>query len=142
MELIVQWRAPHSICALWQRVGRAARDSQRTAKAIVLVEPKHFDATRAGRLERAAERAAKQAKTGAVKEGPTIECPAAPSHSGVSKAPRKHTSAYKESSTASKKRKDVEVEPVLDDFINACTQGLHCFRQPATIYFENQKTRS
>jgi hypothetical protein len=49
IELIIQWRATCDMCTLWQRFSCAARDLKLTAKALFLVEPKHFDEVRAAK---------------------------------------------------------------------------------------------
>ncbi|KAA1480151.1 hypothetical protein DENSPDRAFT_759362, partial [Dentipellis sp. KUC8613] len=47
IDIVVQWRATCDMRTLWQRFGRAARDPTRTAKALLLAEPKWFDDERA-----------------------------------------------------------------------------------------------
>jgi superfamily II DNA helicase RecQ len=61
IELVIQWRATCDLCTLWQRFGRAARDLKLTAKALFLVEPKHFDEVRAGKATRQEEKKRKAA---------------------------------------------------------------------------------
>ncbi|EPQ50051.1 P-loop containing nucleoside triphosphate hydrolase protein [Gloeophyllum trabeum ATCC 11539] len=56
IDTIVQWKATCTMCALWQRFGRGARDFRRTAFALFLVEPKHFD----GEKEKAAKAKARR----------------------------------------------------------------------------------
>ncbi|EPQ50064.1 hypothetical protein GLOTRDRAFT_67173, partial [Gloeophyllum trabeum ATCC 11539] len=43
IEVVVQWKATCTMCTLWQRFGRGARDFSLTALAVLIVEPKHFD---------------------------------------------------------------------------------------------------
>jgi superfamily II DNA or RNA helicase len=45
IEIVVQWRYTQSLCTLWQRLGRAARDPRREATSIYLVEPQYMDQT-------------------------------------------------------------------------------------------------
>lgn len=39
IKQVVQWKQPSTLCALWQRAGRAARDSSMTGNFIWFVEP-------------------------------------------------------------------------------------------------------
>ncbi|KAG8710059.1 hypothetical protein FRC11_004919 [Ceratobasidium sp. 423] len=43
IDLVVQYQLPSKYCSVSQHFGRAARDPSRTAKAILLIEPKYFD---------------------------------------------------------------------------------------------------
>ncbi|KAH8743470.1 hypothetical protein F5883DRAFT_352763, partial [Diaporthe sp. PMI_573] len=38
IKQVVQWKQPSTLCALWQRAGRAARDSSMTGNFIWFVE--------------------------------------------------------------------------------------------------------
>lgn len=62
IDLVVQWRATCNIATLWQRFGRAARDSELEGKALFLVEPKHFDDEKAKKEARRQKRAANSRK--------------------------------------------------------------------------------
>lgn len=42
IEIVVQYKATCTLCALWQRFGRAARGIGNKGTAILLVEKKHF----------------------------------------------------------------------------------------------------
>lgn len=43
IRLVIQWRATCDMCTLWQRFGRAARDLELDAIAILFVEPSRTD---------------------------------------------------------------------------------------------------
>ncbi|KAI0038956.1 P-loop containing nucleoside triphosphate hydrolase protein, partial [Auriscalpium vulgare] len=55
VELVIQWRATCNLATLWQRFGRGARDLALTARALFLVEPKHFDDEKAKQVARKAK---------------------------------------------------------------------------------------
>ena len=64
---MIQWRLLCSICTLWQRLGRGARDRSLCATALIFVESKYFDDEKAKAQEqrhRIAKRAAKEIKDG------------------------------------------------------------------------------
>ncbi|KAH9023948.1 P-loop containing nucleoside triphosphate hydrolase protein [Lactarius pseudohatsudake] len=46
IEIVVQWRYTQSLCMLWQRLGQAARDPNKEATGIYMVEPQHTDQRR------------------------------------------------------------------------------------------------
>ncbi|KAJ8689521.1 hypothetical protein PTI98_012419 [Pleurotus ostreatus] len=46
ISLVIQWKVNASLCAIWQRIGRAARGEGNTARAIIFVEKKCFDGNR------------------------------------------------------------------------------------------------
>lgn len=43
IHVVVQWRATCTISTLWQRFGRAGRDREIDATAILLAEKEYFD---------------------------------------------------------------------------------------------------
>ncbi|THH02082.1 hypothetical protein EW026_g714 [Hermanssonia centrifuga] len=53
ISLVIQYRLTCDTCALWQRIGRAARNPDLEGVAIVYVENKHFDATKKKKNARA-----------------------------------------------------------------------------------------
>jgi superfamily II DNA helicase RecQ len=54
IELVVQWKYTDSLCTLWQRLGRAARDSSTEATGVYIVEPSYTDHHHIEAKERAA----------------------------------------------------------------------------------------
>lgn len=59
IALIVNWKILCSMCTLWQRLGRGARDRDLTATTYVFVEKKYIDSER----EKAAKRKAAREQT-------------------------------------------------------------------------------
>jgi len=112
IAIIILWKGTRKACPYWQRIGRAGRDPQAKAFAILIVEPKHFDTTRIEQQEKAAARRARLGSAG-----------------------------HDLPESSRKKRKTIELEQVMDDIINASTREYRCYRLPATIYFQNDKTR-
>ncbi|KAI9432879.1 P-loop containing nucleoside triphosphate hydrolase protein [Lactarius psammicola] len=62
VKLIVQWKYTQSLCMLWQRLGRAARDSSKEATGVYIVEPQYMDHHRIQAGQRAASRTDKAQK--------------------------------------------------------------------------------
>ncbi|KAI9452135.1 P-loop containing nucleoside triphosphate hydrolase protein [Lactarius psammicola] len=58
IEIVIQWRYTSSLCTLWQRLGRAARDPSNEASGIYFVEPQYMDHHRkaAVRIEKAQQK--------------------------------------------------------------------------------------
>jgi len=54
VKLIVQWKYTQSLCMLWQRLGRAVRDTSKEATGIYIVEPQYMDHHRIQAEQRAA----------------------------------------------------------------------------------------
>ncbi|KAH9009872.1 P-loop containing nucleoside triphosphate hydrolase protein [Lactarius hengduanensis] len=59
VEIVVQWRYTPSLCTLWQRLGRAARNPSAEASGIYVVEPQYMDRQREKAEQRAAAKTAK-----------------------------------------------------------------------------------
>lgn len=62
VELIVHYQVAKSLCVLFQRFGRGARDTSLTAKAILLAEPGYFTEVREKRKRDAEVRALRKQK--------------------------------------------------------------------------------
>ncbi|KAI9437122.1 P-loop containing nucleoside triphosphate hydrolase protein [Lactarius psammicola] len=56
IEIVIQWRYMQSLCMLWQRLGRAARDPSKEATGIYMVEPQYLDKHRMQADKRVTER--------------------------------------------------------------------------------------
>ncbi|KAI9437493.1 P-loop containing nucleoside triphosphate hydrolase protein, partial [Lactarius indigo] len=69
VELVVQWKHTQSLCMLWQRLGRAARDPSKEATGIYIVEPQYMDHCRV----QAEQRVASQAERSRLQEVPDTE---------------------------------------------------------------------
>jgi len=64
IKIVVQWKATCNLCTLWQRFGRAARGSQQTGTAILLVEKKDTDDERQAKAKKDIATALKKSKEG------------------------------------------------------------------------------
>ncbi|KAG2754120.1 P-loop containing nucleoside triphosphate hydrolase protein, partial [Suillus brevipes Sb2] len=60
IALVIQWKYTSSLCTLWQRLGRAARDISTEATGIYLVEPQYIDHQKEKTRARADARTAKR----------------------------------------------------------------------------------
>ncbi|EDR02022.1 uncharacterized protein LACBIDRAFT_310214 [Laccaria bicolor S238N-H82] len=60
ISIVVQWRATCDMCTLWQCFSHAACDFSLNAIALFLVEPKHFDDTKAEKVARKEKRDGKR----------------------------------------------------------------------------------
>ncbi|CDO72245.1 hypothetical protein BN946_scf184970.g97 [Trametes cinnabarina] len=56
IDIVVQWRPTCSLDSLWQRFGRAARDPNREAIAVLFADAKYFDEEREAARKRAEKR--------------------------------------------------------------------------------------
>ncbi|KAG8725193.1 hypothetical protein FRC09_006429 [Ceratobasidium sp. 395] len=43
IDLVVQYQLPQKFCILYQRIGRAARGYGRTARVVIIADPRYFD---------------------------------------------------------------------------------------------------
>ncbi|KAH9015991.1 P-loop containing nucleoside triphosphate hydrolase protein, partial [Lactarius pseudohatsudake] len=59
VEIVVQWRYTPSLCTLWQRLGRAARNPSAEASGIYVVEPQYMDRQREKAEQRAVAKTVK-----------------------------------------------------------------------------------
>ncbi|QRV85971.1 Helicase conserved C-terminal domain [Ceratobasidium sp. AG-Ba] len=146
IDLVVQYQLPQRYCILFQRIGRAARDQRRTATVVILVEPKYFykpailatrQSTTRGKKRKAEDegsttQAPKKRRTGPRTHGAISQSEDrqgennTQSQPGTQLAPGWHTA-----------NSDLEIEPVMDAFINAKERGTGCRRRPGNQYFAN-----
>jgi hypothetical protein len=151
------------MCTLWQRFGRAGRNTALRGVAILFAEPKYFDADKehkAALLEQKKRKAISDLeKGGRTKKIQQTQSAPEPGQAII----RTEQSAE----PATREEEDVEgaralellynqlpdnsssrrtrggqkkkvIEPVMDDFINAKTRPhLRCFQKPVRIYFGN-----
>ncbi len=68
IEVVVQWRTTCDLNTLWQRFGRAARDLNREAVAVLFVDARYFDDEREEAAKRAQKRKENASKKAAEKE--------------------------------------------------------------------------
>jgi len=142
IELVIQWKVTCDPCILWQRFGRAARDKHLRATALLFVESKDCDPTeeKKTRKRKAVEegdKAQSQSKRPKKKEKPPpmvlVEGEGAEDVFWKARA-----AAYREPIVDRKTEKG-DINPVLDDVINAKARGIGCRRKPFQVYFENDK---
>ncbi|KAL1749599.1 P-loop containing nucleoside triphosphate hydrolase protein [Schizophyllum commune] len=151
LQLVVQYKAADvSLCALWQRLGRALRNGEGTATAVFIVEPKFFDEEREAKEGRKKKKLEKENKKRKAEE----------SGMGARKSPRldgdvdltersvvieRRRAIYDAPPARPLKKKDradrdsSTLDPALDDVINAASRGFGCHRLPAQVFFGNDK---
>ena len=165
IRVVVQWKVPSSLSTLWQRFGRAGRDRSEEATAVLLAEKEYFDEERKlkmARQEKRKRKMAAQLPTISPSKRPHISSSSiAPpsinrtesngdsadeSGSDISGGEedwrlREMYTRYteRERRTAKPKKRKVDVEAAMDDFINAKSYGMSCRRMTLNVYFENNK---
>jgi superfamily II DNA/RNA helicase len=165
VRIVVQWRATCTLSTLWQRFGRGARNRSLEAVAIFLVEKEHFDAAKEKKAERTAQKLRKKWKcTSGKTPSPAKKTLRLTNVSSDPNAPKEtvhdidldfHTSDAEAEDEIDnelhtkyvdrmrekvvRKGKKREIEPEMDDLINAKSRSLNCRRRPINIYFENKK---
>ncbi|KAH9032208.1 P-loop containing nucleoside triphosphate hydrolase protein, partial [Lactarius hengduanensis] len=97
IEIVVQWRYTQSLCMLWQRLGRAARDPSREATGIYMVEPQYTDQRRI----RADKKASEHTEKARQKKSQGI----ADANSGPSRLTRKRVRSHEEGAGHSMRKK-------------------------------------
>jgi hypothetical protein len=133
---VIQWKVTCDPCMLWQRFGRGARDNAIQATALLFVELKNLDpvAPLEGRKRKAAETGggAQLKSKRAKKEKP------APLVLDENSTGEEFWKARKEVyHEPISDEKQVELDQVLDDVINAEGRGIGCRRTPFKVYFDN-----
>ena len=146
IELVIQWKVTCDPCILWQRFGRAARDKDLQATALLFVESKDCD--------RAEEKKVRKRK--AVDGEGDNDRPAKPKRAKKKARPQPLVLGAGENTEArfwkarvaayhapisDKKVEKGDINPVLDDVINSEARGIGCRRRPFQVYFENDKLR-
>ena len=162
--LVIQWRAENlTMCSLMQRLGRAARNLSLQATFVLFAETKYFDRNRKLKM-------AKKKKKKSNTAGDQAQHPCNPSQSQIGsrsatedadetsiptignrsleefKAERKkvYSEHYRTCklllSQSGGKKSSTDVDPGVDDSINAKERGLHCRRKPADFTFDNDIT--
>ena len=140
IKLIIQWKVTCDPCTLWQRFGCAARDRQVQATALLFVESKDRDQVeeKKTRKRKAPESEVdgvrpqpKKAKK-KVKPAPMVLVAGEDTEAGFWEA---RAAVYHEHTDYGK----TQINPVLDDVINADVRGIGCRRKPFNVYFENNE---
>ncbi|KAG8710282.1 hypothetical protein FRC11_004676 [Ceratobasidium sp. 423] len=126
--LVVLYQVPSKFCTVTQRNGRGARNPAHSATAVLIAEPKYFDDTKKDNEVRAEKRRANAAQKRKVNEDrPLNEVPKRrrPNQPPVVKIedpepdPNILLAQPEPLSVAQRKKKQHEIEPVMDAFINA-----------------------
>ena len=139
IDLVAQYKNTCDPCMLWQRFGRAARDKDVQATAILFVESKDLDPVDPpeGRKRKtpgkddATEPMSKRAR----KEKPVarvLDMDAV----GADEFWKARKEVYHEPIVDGKK---AELSQVLDDVINAEARGIRCRRKPFMVYFDDDE---
>ena len=145
IELVVQWKVTCNPCIIWQRFGRAARDKHLQAMGLLFVELKDCDLveepkTRKRKVVEEGDRARPQSKRPKKKERPLPMV--LTEGEGVEDRFWKARAAICHEPVSDRKIEKGDVNPVLDDVINAEARGIGCQRKPFQKYFENDKLHS
>jgi superfamily II DNA/RNA helicase len=156
IDIVVQYQVPGKFCTLYQRFGRTSRDRQRHGLAVLIAEPRYFDATKKERAERAeklrktkelqkrkledleAAQAAKKSCMGLeVKKEDTEAISANGASSSLLPQPVSNTP---KTQASTRQTKGLEVETVMDQFINAHSRPSvenACRHAPGNQFFVN-----
>ncbi|KAG1785764.1 P-loop containing nucleoside triphosphate hydrolase protein [Suillus plorans] len=143
IALVIQWKYTSSLCTLWQRLGRAARDISTEATGIYLVEPQYIDYQKEKARERANARTAKRKQVddgggGSRKKHKSTSIAQVPSvgnrtESGEDVRNPQHAIQR----IVPKDLNDEEYEAAaMDAYINARARGF-CRRNVSNEYFDN-----
>ncbi|KAL1698963.1 P-loop containing nucleoside triphosphate hydrolase protein [Schizophyllum commune] len=143
LQFVIQYKAADvSLCALWQRLGRALRNGEGTAVAVFVVEPKFFDEERKKKKQdkENKKRKAEESSMGS-RKSPRLD-----GHVDRPAVMIERRRAIYDAPTArtSKKKDRVDhdasaLDPPLDDMINAASRGFGCHRLPAQVFFGNDR---
>lgn len=142
IELVIQWKVTCDPCILWQRFGRAARDKSLQATALLFVESKDCDPveekkTRKRKAVDEGDKAQPQSKRPKKKERPAPML-LAEGDGAKDRFWDAREVAYHET-IGDRKMEKGDVNPVLDDVINAEARGINCRRIPFQVFFKNDK---
>ncbi|KAH9040343.1 P-loop containing nucleoside triphosphate hydrolase protein [Lactarius pseudohatsudake] len=148
IEIVVQWRYTQSLCMLWQRLGRAARDPNKEATGIYMVEPQHTDQRRIRADKKASdltERAQQKKSQGAVDAN---SGPSRPTRRRGSRTMRKKsqsrvgrpevlTQHTADNLIVKEERHESYKVAAMDTYINARQRGI-CRRKISDEFFGNR----
>ncbi|KAJ3911345.1 P-loop containing nucleoside triphosphate hydrolase protein [Lentinula edodes] len=156
--IVVQYGSPQSLSTWYQRAGRAVRDLSLQGTAVVLVEPKFFDAEKhaAFKAARQAENVSKQAAAEAARVREALMALASASEAYVHAGKPKRKRGAGDTSMRKKGRPEsqpevtdlktcetdifgypIKIERAMDDFINAENRPGKCRRGIGSEYFGN-----
>jgi superfamily II DNA/RNA helicase len=130
VTLVVQYRVPKELSTFIQRAGRAARNPNLQATAVLLAEPSYFDDEKEKAAQRAAERnAKKRAADGHLQ--PSVAKQPCSSLDGSRDRGEVVEVVVPEIATESR------CEPAMDNFLNADRRPEKCRRKVVNNHFGN-----
>lgn len=141
IDLVIQWKVTCDPCMLWQRFGRGARDKDIQATALLFVESKDLDPADQvdGRKRKASEKDDEnEPKSKRVKKEKPMPMVLDTDSIGEEEFWEARKAVYHEPIGDDNARK-VELNPVLDDVINAESRGFCCRRKPFKVYFDDNE---
>ncbi|KAG8723808.1 hypothetical protein FRC09_001710 [Ceratobasidium sp. 395] len=148
IDLVVQYQLPQKFCILFQRIGRAARGYGRTARVVIIADPRYFDnptisaqkpSTGKGKKRKVEDevkpstRPTKKQRTKTHDHSAAIAQELLAIHDNTSSASPSTTQPSEDDQIESKS----DIEPVMDAFINAEVRGSGCRRRAGNQYFAN-----
>ena len=155
---VIQWKATCDMCTLWQCFGRAACNLAIDAEAILFVEPALTDVKKETKEANRKKREAAKGKRTAHESWPqdrdeVLDEPdyadenvtegivgANNPQEGGQGAEGERCQLYARPIKVKTKKKEIAIEPAMDDFINAATRfGIKCYHVPARWLFEFDK---
>ena len=140
IDLVVQWRVTCDPCMLWQRFGRGARDRDIQATALLFVESRDLDPVDPvsdGRKRKANKKDDEnEPKSKRLKKEKPVPMVLDTDLIGEKEFWEARKAVYHEPLSDDNSRK-VELNPVLDDVINAENRGFCCRRIPFKVYFDD-----
>ncbi|KAB5595270.1 hypothetical protein CTheo_1348 [Ceratobasidium theobromae] len=159
IDIVVQYQLASKYCTISQRFGRAGRNPTRKAKSVLLVEPKYFDDTKQKAKERAEKAqvtrsqkrkalAAEESELGVMLHTTTVKAHCDITHRAdsistflateqASSGPASSNISIMVSNTQKAKQAPaIDIEPVMDQFINAHMRNL-CRCIPGNRFFDN-----
>ncbi|KAH9020365.1 hypothetical protein EDB83DRAFT_2527937 [Lactarius deliciosus] len=149
IELVVQWKHTKSLCMLWQRLGRVARDTSKEATGIYIVEPQYMDHRRVQAEEKAASQAEKERRR--LQDAPDTANVTSPRRvraaveKGGPKTQKRPRHQYDQSSAiratgkliVQEQRHQDHEAAAIDAYINARSRGI-CRRGISNEFFSNR----
>jgi superfamily II DNA helicase RecQ len=134
VTLVVQYRVPRELSTWIQRAGRAARNPDLSATAVLIAEPTFFDEEREAAAQRAADRNAKKRQA----EGQLqLSSSRRPGSSATNAQSRAEITEQSDPGSF----EELRCEKAMDNFINAGRQAEKCRREVVNIHFGNNGLR-
>ena len=136
ITLVVQYRVPRELSTWIQRAGRAARNPNLQATAILIAEPSYFDDEKEKVAQKTAERNSRKRRADGELQPSTSQRPRLSLNSH-----RPHTTASTTQVVDPETNQDLRCEKAMDDFINAERRPEKCRRRVVNNHFGNNDLR-